>query len=845
MTQYSGKIIRKTPVVPTQQSASGVWTLGDAASATKSNTWPVAAVPNPISRSVRFRSSASANLSRTFTTPTSNIKWTWSGWVKRGAIGSSVTSGILGSALGGASTYFMASFNGDALEILQVTGGAVVARLTTTAVYRDPSAWYHVVMVWDSANATSSSRLLLYVNGVQATAFSTATYPSSSLACSFNQSGTNVIGYRNYASDSYYDGYMTEVNFIDGQALTPSSFGTTDATTGAWIPMPYTGTYGTNGFYLNFKDNSSTGALGLDYSGNGNSWTANNISLTAGSTYDSMVDVPTLWMPYNTSGDTGALVRGNYAVINPVYKPLYQPTISNGNLKVAATATADYQNSFASMGVTSGKWYAEVLVTGTPNSANMIGVSNQTQVNYLIAASNLIGASTGTGYAYYIYNGNKYSANASTAYGNSIASGDVVGIALDLDNGKIWFSKNGTWQASGDPVAGTNAAFTGIASDVWFIGSTLYSGGATSFDYNFGQRPFTYTPPTGFKSLNTFNLPAPTISNGASYMAATLWTGTGATQTISNAVNGVSFQPDLVWAKSRSAAESNRLIDSVRGATLVLYSNLTNAETTEATSLTAFGTSGFTLGSGSPNTSAVTYVGWQWKAGGTSSSNTNGSITSTVSAGATQGFSVVTFNTGTIATSATVGHGLGVAPSMIITKTTAAGGWTVYHKSLGNAAYLILNTTAAQVTGATTVWNSTSPTSSVFTLGSAFSSLGNMVAYCFAEVAGFSKFGSYTGNASTDGPFVYCGFRPRWILIKNASAATFNWFVWDTSRDTYNAAGNVLLPNDSSAEITNRPIDILSNGFKIRATDTHTNGSGNTMIFAAFAETPFKNSNAR
>jgi hypothetical protein len=380
-------------------------------------------------------------------------------------------------------------------------------------------------------------------------------------------------------------------------------------------------------------------------------------------------------------------------------------------------------------------------------------------------------------------------------------------------------------------------------------GTTTFAG-----TINFGQRPFTYTPPTGFVALNTQNLPTPTISNGANYMAATTYTGTGATQTISNAVNGVSFQPDLVWAKSRNAVESNRLIDSVRGATKVVYSNLTNAETTEATGLTAFGSSGFTLGSGSPNTSAVTYVGWQWNAGGSTVTNTSGSISAQVRANATSGFSVVTFVNASGTNQATVGHGLGVAPRLIIAKNrdTSANNWAVFHASVCDTTskFLKLNTTDAIATFST-VWGAALPTSTVFGVtgtGIAAASV-NMVAYCFSEVAGYSKFGSYTGNGSADGPFVFCGFRPRWVMIKCSSSggAGFEWELVDTSRNTSNVTNLVLYANlsDAEATATTATLDITSNGFKLRGAANIINASSATYIFSAFAENPFKNSLAR
>jgi len=343
------------------------------------------------------------------------------------------------------------------------------------------------------------------------------------------------------------------------------------------------------------------------------------------------------------------------------------------------------------------------------------------------------------------------------------------------------------------------------------------------------------------------------IPNGATAFAATTYTGTGTTQSILNSANtttGVSFQPDFVWAKSRSVSNNHGLFDSVRGVGNALYSNGTFAEGSNGTTLTSFNSNGYSVGSDSAaiiNVSGVTYVGWQWKAGGTSSSNTNGSITSTVSVNATAGFSVVTY-TGTGA-NATVGHGLGVAPSMMIVKVrSTTNDWVVYHSGLANPAtnVMILDTTAAVSTG-DLQWNSTSPTSSVFSIGTKAGSNQSgqtFVAYCWAQIPGYSKFGSYTGNGSTDGPFVFTNFRPRWVMIKRTDT-TANWIIWDTSRDTYNVTQNDLFPNSSTAEVQGNYIDILSNGFKNRDTSVTTNASGGTYIYACFAETAFKFANAR
>jgi len=333
------------------------------------------------------------------------------------------------------------------------------------------------------------------------------------------------------------------------------------------------------------------------------------------------------------------------------------------------------------------------------------------------------------------------------------------------------------------------------------------------------------------------------IPDGRTVMAATLYTGTGATQTISNSVNGVSFQPDLVWVKGRSGATDHAWYDAVRGVQKQLESNNTAAETTETTGLTAFGTTGFTIGAlAQMNTNAATYVGWQWSAGGSTVTNTSGSISAQVRANTTAGFSVATF-TGT-GSAATVGHGLGVAPQMVIAKTrNGVNDWFVYTQARGATKTLYLNLTNAEGT-TSAAWNNTAPTSTVFTVGTTFST-NTCVAYCFAPVAGYSAFGSYTGNGSTDGPFVYLGFRPRWVMVKKSSAVD-DWVIFDSARDTFNVVNDWLLPNSANAELTTAGSpDILSNGFKLRSTSGATNASGATFIYMAFAENPFKYANAR
>jgi len=289
----------------------------------------------------------------------------------------------------------------------------------------------------------------------------------------------------------------------------------------------------------------------------------------------------------------------------------------------------------------------------------------------------------------------------------------------------------------------------------------------------------------------------------------------------------------------------------VRGVTKALVSSATAAESTDTQGLTAFGSAGFTVGTNTDyNNLSATYVGWQWQAGqGSSSSNTNGSITSTVSVNASAGFSIVSY-TGT-GSGATVGHGLGVAPQFIITKNrSATSAWHCYVAAISGMqnGYIVLNSNAAFFTPNTTVWNGTQPTSTVFSIGtdSGVNGSGNAeIAYCWTPIAGFSAFGSYTGNGSADGPFTYVGFRPKFMLIKRTDTAGYSWFVIDTSLNPYNNSANYQIADDSSVQHTDNGLDILSNGFKLRNTGASENANGGTYVYMAWAENPFKNSLAR
>jgi hypothetical protein len=786
------------------------------------NTTQVSSGGYQISRSLRFNSPDSAYLNRTPASTSSRTTFTFSAWIKTSTNYSGQSERDMITAWNGGGSQW------DFLD-LKLTGGVLAisgynTSVQTTAVFRDPSAWYHFVWATDTTQATDTNRFKLYVNGVQQTI--SGTYPPQNQLLPFNTASVNNnIGY-SFFGTQYFDGYMTEVNFIDGQQLTPSSFGETNAQTGVWQPKAYSGSYGTNGFYLNFSDNSNTTAstLGKDYSGNGNNWTPNNFSVTAGAGNDSLVDVPT---PYGADTGAGGTVQGNYCTLNPISTA--GGTFTNGNLDWASPST-DGRFCLSTISVNNMNCYCEVTI-GSATSFQQVGVyGNATTFNPRVQ---------------YRSDGQASIDGVAQATYASFTTNDIIGIAYNSSTGSTSFYKNGTLQGS---MTATSATVT-----QYFAAGSNSSGAAANYTFNFGQRPFAYTAPSGFKALCTQNLPTPTIgatsaTTADKFFTPVIYTGTGSTQSITS----LGFQPDWTWIKSRSYAEDHMLVDAVRGTGAYLFSDLQNAEVTGSTTrVTSFNSNGFSLGtSTSVNTNAATYVAWNWRASNaTAVSNTAGSITSTVSANTTSGFSVVTY-TGTGA-NATVGHGLGVAPSMLIIKRrNDVVNWAVYHASLGATKYMNLDLTDAAAT-ASTPWNNTAPTSTVFSIGTAsstnVSSSATYVAYCFAPIAGYSAFGSYTGNGSVDGPFVFTGFRPAFIMRKSSTLA-YSWYINDSSENPYNVIQDFLAANTSSAQTlndVNYAVDIVSNGFKVRSSHITQNNSGDTYIYMAFASNPFKYSLAR
>jgi hypothetical protein len=467
----------------------------------------------------------------------------------------------------------------------------------------------HLVVAFDTTQATAANRIKVYVNGVEAV-YSTASYPAQNSDTLVNAAVYHQISGR--PAGNFLNGYLADVHFIDGQALDPSSFGEFDDN-GVWQPIAYAGSYGTNGFYLDFADNSTAAALGTDTSGNGHTWTVNNLSVAAGAGNDSLVDSPT---NYGTDTGAGGEVRGNYCTWNPLAKlgDIAQTlNVSNGNLQFNSSANIGV---LGTLGMASGKWYWEVIgqtLTATGAADQIyVGMTDKTSGTSRIAG--LCGYRT-TGV---ITNGNGATTDGSST--TPFVSGDIMRFAYDADAKKLFVGKNGSWLNSGDPVAGTGQAFSNVQGSSLFPVISDNSSPDSVLQTNFGQRPFAYTAPSGFKALCTTNLPEPTIADGSTAMDVALYTGNGSTQTIS----GLNFSPDFVWIKARSqGTDWHALFNTIVGPTKRLFSNSTAAEATNAQTLTAFNSDGFSVGNTSEvNGSSTTYVAWTWDAGSSTVTNT-------------------------------------------------------------------------------------------------------------------------------------------------------------------------------------------------------------------------------
>ena len=661
----------------------------------------------------------------------------------------------------------------------------------TNRTFEDTSKFYHIMLSVNTGESTAADRAKLYVDGDRITSFSTQT-TSGSVNTQFNySSATFRIG--STTSGNYdFDGYLAEFNQVDGTALTPDTFGLTDTSTGRWIPKALTGiTYGTNGFRLQF---GSPSAIGDDTSGNTNDFSVSN--LVAG---DQTTDSPTQNFPtIDSSRSSLTLSEGN--------------TVGQGSPSIKFGFSGMTFDPSDTTG-----YYLEFKVLSA--NGGVIGFRSDTDPLPISTTASYVG----DGYLAMNY------ANGLYLDGTSIYSGsgtwttnDIIGFYIKEN--KLYYSVNGTMQNSSNHV--------GVFSKPGRYRITMghnSSVGSAKFQMFCPQSKWTYTPSGDFANYREINQDnAPETAKGVS---------------------------GLVWAKSRDETRSHALYDSSRGAENYLASNSTGAESSTPSGLHKFLKGGFQTGENATlNNSGASYVSWNWVANsGTSASNSDGSITSTVQANTTSGFSIVEFTTPSSTQDFTVGHGLSVAPRVFFFKRTdSTSGWAFYHQNVfdtyGNQYTLFLNTnSAAYAPNPGTAMYPSATTATTFSLraGASIASSANCVAYCFNEVEGFSKFGKYVGNSSNDGVFVYLGFRPSFLMLKRYAGGDADWMMADSKRWSFNrgtgtsSSTNIIIPHSSGAEVTNYAnIDFLSNGFKLRSSVSGNLSSG-TYLYMAFAEHPF------
>jgi hypothetical protein len=706
-----------------------------------------------ISNSLMLDDTVPQYLTKTLSSPTNNKKWTLSTWVKR-------------ARLSGEVHLFRATGAGDGQLYWNSTNQALVFRAygvlnTYTPYYRDPSAWYHIVVTIDTDNATAADRLRIWINN---TLLTNPNNPSSGATSTFNSNAAHTIGDYDTSTTYAYGGLLADFIFLDNQALTPSDFGRTSADTGAWVPKTYAGAYtGTNTFHLKF-DNSAD--LGNDSTSNNNDWTLNG-SIVAANQFS---DTPT----------------NNYCTLNPIIASA--ANISKGALTSGATAV---QGTMDALLYDS---YWEVAAGAGAVTAGTISGTGTTNTTTVTA--------------------NKTFGFRLTAAG-----------ALDYKN----ITDAGAWTSITTGLSGQQFPYGVTAAGTWNFGQKSGTSGLT-LDSAAGGYFLISGVPTGFKALCTTNMPTPAIAKGSDYVGHVTYTGTGS----SNARTGMGHTPDLVAIRSRSAATDWAIYDSVRGVQKRTEWNNTDAQVSTDAGLTSFDSDGFTVNTlAQVNTNTSTYFAFGWKRG------------------ATPGIDVVTWS-GDNTANRNIDHSCGAAPGLVIAKRTDSTGkhyW--YHRGMSGvtsfgdlgdyAGYVSAGTNSPWGTGN---WSSTqfmvtnNATNNLNATGASY------YAWLFAEVAGFSKFGTYTGNGSADGPFVYCGFKPRFVVVyANNNSGRIR--LINTEKQVYNVL-DTEIPLDYAAvsEQANTTMDWLSNGFKLRTSGSEWN-SATTNFYWAFAESPFKYSNAR
>tara|TARA_R100000951_G_scaffold32858_1_gene27945 strand:- start:1213 stop:3603 length:2391 start_codon:yes stop_codon:yes gene_type:complete len=778
--------------------------------------------PHSIDQSLRFEDGDSPRLTRTPSSASNRKTWTWSAWIKRGNIS---TAQFLFQAYDGASSRRSGiKFNSNNTIAFDQGGSASSGLIDTVAVYRDVSSFYHIVVVADYSNGTAGNRAKIYINGVLQTVTTSDDFENADGL--INSTNEHSIS---FTSSSFFDGYMAEVNFIDGSALGPDSFGETKD--GIWVPKDVSGlTYGTNGFHLDFADNST---IGNDVSGNDNDFAVSGL-VAADVVPDSPTDVYCTWSPVD-----------RYHSGSPVW--------SEGNTKFRSSASSwtwtagtidmiwgtgqKFAFKFKYNGALSGSSFPIPFISSRASLS-----TNRTDVTPAkgTGTHNALQQEVTNGVSDFVFN--KSTGGSTTAHSqftSGFSVGDAYEYLVDLENETLTVKDEG----------GTTRL---DAFDISFLndGSSLAIG-VGAYNYNNVELVTDFTPSiSGYNLLSTASLPEPAIIDASEYFNSVVYTGNGtAIGSGGISVTGVNFSPSFVWIKSRTNGYDHMLFDSVRGPLKILKSNSAADEITSNTeNLVSFNSDGFTYGSeNSGNEIDDSHVAWNWKAGTAVSGNTTGSGTAKAYSGsvsAESGFSIIKY-VGNGTSGHTIPHNLGAVPTMIIAKNLdQADDWAVYHNAIGSGNYLKLNTTAAS-TSAAQVWNDTTPSNSVFSVGSNHQTNAtneNYIAYCFTDIDQYCKAGAYNGNSSSDGTYVHTGFAVSWLMVKSTSSGT-QWMIYDNKRLGYNVDNNALTADDTATEKTDNDVDLLSNGFKWRRSSPNFNQS--TYIYLAFAEQPAKFSNAR
>ncbi len=786
-----------------------------------------------IQRSLRFDTGGNAVLTRTPSSAGNRRTWTWSAWVKRNKIGyeASNMEEVLFAVNAGTTDSESASIHFGEEDELCLTMGYPSHDLKSTEEYRDTAAWYHIVVACDVTQGTAADKAKLYVNGAEVGSYRTdqrSDWTDTDWAfCGAHQH--NIGDKAN--STRPYSGKLANIHFIDGTMCEPSAFAFEHPTTGQWVAKEFSGSYGTTGFWLPFDDNSGTGSsqIGDDESGNGNDWTATNISVGDDDQADATVDSPSNYLPDGGNDRLGGVTRGNYCDLDFRKGVTYRDAIANGGMTFTThSISADGLHVFGSWALPpTGKWYWEQKWThniGFPGINSNCVRGDNTQLGTMK-----------------IYNSNGDINGTTNA---TWTTGDWIGCAYDADNGTLKFYKNGSLQTS------SHFSSVGYSTGPWY--PQIRCDRNSQVHINFGQYPFEYEAPANHKCLCSTNLPdigsGDDLNNARALFDSYLYTGNGSARSITDAYR---FAPSMVWFKARNADYSHELYEKLRGVEKRAVPDTNATPDTESNGLTAFGDTGFSIGTGNGvNANTKTYIAWAWAAPSTSV-NTSKSIDGTSTYfSAAAGFEMIKYS-GT-GSAGQLGHNLGKVPTFIVVKNqTIDQNWAVYHMAIGNSFKFRFDDDRAKYDW--NEWDNTDHGTDYVSLGdvSGVNSSGNdYIAYIWADVEGFSKFGKYTGTNDTQGKFTDLGFRPQLLILRNCAGGNFNMF--DSKRDT----GNKGSPNGATdtsqklkvdlhnAAATSNAIDLYANGFQCKTNAGQVNDS-NEFAFMAWAEHPFKTARAR